>query len=443
MSAEEIRQPAAAEASDKQDSDEQAGQAQDGLPLAAEQAKDLQAANSQADLEPLSGEQSYQQSAVNSARDRELIEQQIANEFNDVEFKTCSRYLDSNEAEIIGKIKQDLAEPVSKLGSIANWHLRSRDEAKADKESHNFNKFIKDLKVKGYKLEKFSQQEKLKSLIKDYFLINLGTLIMTIGVYFFKFPNNFAMGGVTGFSVVFSKLLPVISPGSVTIFLNLFFLLLGYLFLGKSFGFRTTYATLLMNSLIFVFERLVPIDKPLTSEPLLELSFAVILPSVGAALIFYANASSGGTDVLAMLLKHYSNINIGKALVYSDFLITFSSFLVFDVQTVLLSILGMLARGSMVDTVMNGLTLSKYFIIVTGKPEIVGRYITVIMHRGATRMKGEGFFTGQERSVFICAVGRNQAPLMAKQIRKLDPHAFILLTNTNEIWGNGFKFSFN
>lgn len=399
------------------------------------------------DEEPGSVSGDHSIAAVSGAVTRDMAanchNSALESELDDSVFSTSSRYADNEESTIIDRIRHDLEEPQHKFCGLVRSRLRSRDEAKADKELLNFNKFVKQLRGQGYKLDKISAQERRKALIKDYFLINLGTLIMTVGVYFFKFPNNFAMGGVTGFSVVFSKLVPAVSPGNVTIILNLFFLLLGYIFLGTSFGFRTTYATLLMNCLLAIFERFVHLEKALTTQPLLELSFAVILPSIGGALIFYANASSGGTDVLAMLLKHYSNVNIGKALVYSDFLITFSAFAVFDVQTVLLSVLGMLARGSMVDTVMNGLTMSKYFIIVTSKPEIVGRYITVIMHRGATRMRGEGFFTGQERSVFICAVGRQQAPLMAKQIRKLDPHAFILLTNTNEILGNGFKAAFN
>lgn len=351
-------------------------------------------------------------------------------------FNRDCRLCASEANQAIAKIKENLTEPKVKYSS-----LRTKYRAGGEQAGHklSFSSFLNYLHGQGVKLNEPDQAKKRQALLKDYALINLGTLIMTLGVCFFKFPNNFAMGGVTGFSVVFAKLVPNISAETTTIILNLLFLAIGYIFLGRSFGFRTTYSTLVMNLLIIVYKRYFYLTKPLTNQPLLELSFAVLLPSIGGALLFYANGSSGGTDVLAMLLKRYSSVNIGSALVYSDFFITFSAFLVFDIQTVLLSILGMLARGSVIDTVMNNLTLSKYFIIVTTKPEIIGDYITLVMHRGATLMKAEGYFTGQEQSVFICAVSPYQAGSMMRQIRKLDEHAFILLTSTNEILGKGFK----
>lgn len=351
-------------------------------------------------------------------------------------FNRDCRLCASEADEAVAKIKENLSESRNKYHSLRSQYAKggAKEGSKL-----SINNFLFHLKTEGVKLNEPDKKQRRKDLLKDYALINLGTLIMTIGVCFFKFPNNFAMGGVTGFSVVFSRLVPGISAESTTIVLNLFFLVIGYVFLGRSFGFRTTYSTLLMNLLIIVYKHYFRLQRPLTNQPLLELCFAVLLPSIGGSLLFYANGSSGGTDVLAMLLKRYSSVNIGDALVYSDFLITFSSFLVFDIQTVLLSILGMLARGSVVDTVMNNLTLSKYFIIVTTKPEIIGDYITLVMHRGATRMRAEGYFTGQEQSVFICAVSPYQAGSMMRQIRMLDEHAFILLTSTNEILGKGFK----
>lgn len=351
-------------------------------------------------------------------------------------FNRDCRLCASEASEAVAKIKENLTESKPKYNS-----LRPQYRAGGEQAGHklSFSSFLNYLRGQGVKINEPDKAKRRQALLKDYALINLGTLIMTIGVCFFKFPNNFAMGGVTGFSVVFARLVPGISAEATTIVLNLVFLAIGYIFLGRSFGFRTTYSTLVMNLLIIIYKKYFYLQRPLTNQPLLELSFAVLLPSIGGALLFYANGSSGGTDVLAMLLKRYSSVNIGSALVYSDFFITFSAFLVFDIQTVLLSILGMLARGSVVDTVMNNLTLSKYFIIVTTKPEIIGDYITLVMHRGATLLKAEGYFTGQEQSVFICAVSPYQAGSMMRQIRKLDEHAFILLTSTNEILGKGFK----
>lgn len=139
--------------------------------------------------------------------------------------------------------------------------------------------------------------------IKSFLIITLSTFIMAIGVYFFKFPNNFCFGGVTGAAVVFAKITPL-SASTFSFIVNMVLLFVGFGFLGKDFAIKTTYATVLLSWLLVVFERLHPLSRPLSNEPMLELMFAIALPAIASALLFYEGSSSGGTDVIAMIVKN-------------------------------------------------------------------------------------------------------------------------------------------
>ena len=145
-----------------------------------------------------------------------------------------------------------------------------------------------------------------KELLREFLLMNLGTLLVSVGVYFFKFPNHFSMGGVSGLAVLLGKLLPQLSPSTFNTIINVLFLVLGFVMLNRGFGARTVYCSILSAGLIQLFEWAFPMDRPLTDQLMLELFFAVILPALGSAILFNIDASSGGTDIAAMILKKYT-----------------------------------------------------------------------------------------------------------------------------------------
>lgn len=149
-------------------------------------------------------------------------------------------------------------------------------------------------------------------------MITLSTFIMAVGVYFFKFPDNFCFGGITGFATVVAKVTPI-SASNFTFIANTILLVIGFIFLGKSFALKTTYSSMLLSVLLVFFEKWMPLTKPLSNEPMLDLIFAIALPAIASALLFNIGASSGGTDVIAMLLKKYTNMkDIGIALFATD-----------------------------------------------------------------------------------------------------------------------------
>lgn len=275
--------------------------------------------------------------------------------------------------------------------------------------------------------------------VKEWVMITLGVVIMTVGIYFFKFPNHFSTGGVTGIAVVLGHYIPEMTPGTFVSIINVLLLIIGFLVLGKGFGIRTAYASLLMSGLLQLMEVILPLDKPLTSQPLMELMFAVGLPAVGSALLFNLDASSGGTDIVAMILKKYTSLNIGIALLCSDTVITLAACAAFGMETGLFSLLGLIIKSLFIDVVADNLRIQKCFHIITSHPERLEKYITEDLHRGATRLHGEGVYTHDGKTILLTAVSRHQAVLLRNYIHREDPEAFLIITTSTEIIGKGFR----
>lgn len=277
-----------------------------------------------------------------------------------------------------------------------------------------------------------------KTLIHEFLFLTLGTALVAIGVYFFKFPNHFSTGGVTGIAVLLSSLFPSISSSSFASVINLLFLILGFFVLNKGFGVRTVYCSLLFSALLSCLEWLIPLSAPLTDEKLLELFFAIIFPALGSAILFNLDGSTGGTDILAMILKKYTSLDIGRALLYVDVLIAASTFLVFDVETGLCSLLGLALKSILVDNVIESLNRKKSFILVTSHPDEVCQFITETLKRSATLWEGTGAYTHENKWIVLTALSQSQAVALRRYLKALDPQAFMLITNSSEIFGKGF-----
>lgn len=278
----------------------------------------------------------------------------------------------------------------------------------------------------------------LKKTVFEYFLITVSTLCMSIGIYYFKFPNNFTFGGVSGLSVVLSPFLPI-SPSTVNFIINALLLVLGFLFLGRGFGIRTVYSSTLLSVSLSVLDQIAPLDAPLTDEPLLELIFAVLLPGFGSAILFNIGASSGGTDIVAMILRKYTSVDIGRALLLSDLLITLTAFFVFDMKTALFSLLGLISKSLVVDNVIESINLCKSFNVVCSNPDRICTFITDTLHRSATVFEAHGAFSHNHNYVVLTVLKPYQAVALRRFIRENEPGAFILITNTSEIIGKGFQ----
>ena len=276
-------------------------------------------------------------------------------------------------------------------------------------------------------------------LIKEWILMTLGAICIGTGVYFFKFPNNFSTGGVSGVAVILGHYMPETTPGDLVFIINMVLLLIGFLVFGRSFGVRTAYVSTLMSTYISLMERLVPMQGPMTGQPFMELLFAVSLPAVGSAVLFNLDASSGGTDIVAMLLKKYTSLDIGKALMCSDCIITLAACVAFGMEVGLFCVTGLIIKSVMVDMVLENIKIHKCFHIITSNPEPIEDYITRVMHRGATELQGQGAYTHEGKTILLTVVNRREALQLRKFIKTIDPSAFLLITNTGEIIGKGFR----
>ena len=281
--------------------------------------------------------------------------------------------------------------------------------------------------------------KKAKSTAREWLIITAGVLMMTAGIYFFKFPNHFSTGGVTGIAIILGHYIPAITPGTLVTIINVLLLVLGFMVFGKTFGIRTVYASLLMSGTLQLLEIVCPMEAPMTGQPLVELLFAVGLPAVGSAILFNLDASSGGTDILAMILRKYTSLNIGIALLCSDIIITVSACFAFGMETGLFSILGLVIKSLFVDVVMDNLKTKKCFQIITSSPEPIEEYITRTLHRGATQLHGEGVYTHEGKTVLLTVVSRHEAVQLRNFIREHDPAAFLIITSSTEIIGKGFR----
>ena len=277
----------------------------------------------------------------------------------------------------------------------------------------------------------------MKSKLKNFSLLTISTLIMAVGIYFFKFANNFTFGGITGIAVLVAKFLPI-SASDFSFVVNILLLLIGWIVLGKSFAEKTAYSTILLSVSLSLLERIYPMSHPLTNEPLLELIFAILLPALGSAILFNIGASSGGTDVIAMILKKYTSVDIGKGLMISDLIFTLAGFLVFNVKTGLYSLFGLIMRSALIDNFIESFNRSKYFHVVTSNATCICDFIQNDLQRGATIVNATGAFTGDDKYIILTVLSPSQAVKLRNFIKEHDPKAFLLVSNTSEIIGKGF-----
>lgn len=317
--------------------------------------------------------------------------------------------------------------------------------------------------------------------ITYFLMLNLGIIMMTAGIYFFKAPNGFVTGGVTGLALLLAKALwfiPV-TQSMYVMAINVLLLILGVIILGKQCGVLTIYCSLMYSLLNFLLEAFLPISKipgavahgygelggvlyngeiirgelverflseeglsvvyTLTTSPVLELVFAVMLTGVGSAIIFRCNASSGGTDIVALILKKYTSMNVGTALLCTDVIISASSIFIYSLETGLFSLLGLFAKVFVVDDLLDSMNMCKAFTIITTKPDEIDEFIMKEMKHGATVYNAEGAYSHEEKKVIVTVCKRTEALRLRRKVKQIDPSAFIIITKTSEIMGKGFR----
>lgn len=280
---------------------------------------------------------------------------------------------------------------------------------------------------------------KVYSRLSDYILITLGTFIMALALVIFLEPYTIAPGGVTGLAIIIRKVLGI--PIDITnLVVNIPLFIGGLFVLGKKFGFKTAYATLLLSGfirLIYIFmgNYTVHLD-----DLLLASIYGGVIMGVGIGLVFKSGGTTGGTDLAgAILHKYFPSISIPKLMMVLDLVIVIGSGIVDKkLETPLYSIVTLTILVKVADIIIEGLNYAKEFIIISEKSQEIGEAILKKIDRGATVLKSQGLFTGQDRKVILCIVNRSEVAMLKRTIEEIDENAFVTVNTVHEVLGKGF-----
>ncbi len=300
--------------------------------------------------------------------------------------------------------------------------------------------------------EKFSVKVKqffTKENLFEYLMLSIGSLIMSVAVYFFKMPSHFTMGGFSGISILLAEIFKIDTANLISI-MNIASLLIGFIFLGMGVGAKTVYCTLLYTLGLNICEWLYPADRiiddatgrlalPFTDEMLLELVITCILMAVAAGILFKYGGSSGGTDIIALILRKYTVIDIGVAMMIADGIVVVASFFVFGASVFLCSAIGMVTKNFLIQAVIDAMNRRKSIIIVTSAPEAIIKFITDELHRSATTWHSHGAFTNAEKTTILTNMTTYQASKLREFAKTVDESAFITINKTSEVYGKGFQ----
>ena len=275
---------------------------------------------------------------------------------------------------------------------------------------------------------------------KNWMYMNVGIVLIACATYFFLVPNRFVTGGMTGLSTILGYLTNI-STSTWLMCLNVCMLILGFLVLGKSTGIWTVYCSLGYSSLMLLYEAIVPMEgKTLTDEPFLELCVGITIYAIGTAIIFYAGASSGGMDIMALIIQKYAKIDVGRAVLFVNMFIAGGSILVFkNVKTGILSLVGLFANSFIIDIVIDNFDSCKYFVVITEKPDLVAEYIMNTLHHGVTISDAIGGYTRMKKGMVHTVCRRYEAMKLRSAVKRIDENAFIVVTTSSEIIGKGFR----
>lgn len=302
-------------------------------------------------------------------------------------------------------------------------------------------------KVYGDKVLTKAQQT--RRTVLRWLLMTAGILMMASSVFFFQTPNGFTVGGVAGIALLLQYAFnnPYLTQGVFIAIINVILIILGLAILGKQCTIRTIYCSLLYTAVIWGLEQLIgsngqPIylEMPLTqgNEKFMELCYAILLFGIGGALVFNCGSTSGGTDIIAMILKKFTKLNVGVSLLIIDFVVVCTTFISVEPDIALYSMLGLFAKSFLLDGVIESIGKTKYITIITKKPDEIADYILNKVKHSYTIYDAEGGYSKEPKKVIITVCKRGEALKLKTKVKVFDPEAFVIITDANEILGKGF-----
>lgn len=276
------------------------------------------------------------------------------------------------------------------------------------------------------------KNQRFLELGKEFVMITAATVIVAAAVFFFLVPSHVSVGSISGLAIVLGNFVPL--PISViTMVLNVVLLAVGFLCIGREFGGKTVYTSLLLPIVIGVFEQLFPENTSMTADPFLDMLCYIFVVSIGLAMLFNRNASSGGLDIVAKLLNKYFRMELGKAMSLAGMCVALSSALVYDKKIVVLSVLGTYLNGIVLDHFIFGSNMKKRVCIISKKEEEIRQFILHELHSGATIYEAIGAYDFEVHREIITIVDKNEYSKLMNYLARTDRGAFITVYTVNEI----------
>ncbi|CBK77277.1 UNVERIFIED_ORG: hypothetical protein B5F06_02935 [Lacrimispora saccharolytica] len=282
------------------------------------------------------------------------------------------------------------------------------------------------------------EKNSVRGMLRDVSLLLIGSLIYGIGIYMFVVPANIAPGGASGIALMvnFVTGLPV---GTLTLVLNVPLLILAWFYLSKKFAVSTAITTAVCS---FVLDFVVPLFIPVyAGDRLLCSLYGGVLVGAGMALIFIAGSTTGGTDILGYILqKKRPHMSIGRALMIVDGIILAASIFVFgNIEAALFGLISLYVQTKVIDAIIYGGEVGSMATIVTSNPDEITEKVISELDRTATLLPAKGAYSRKDTNVLLCTVRKSQFSRLKKIVYDADPNAFVMVTDTSEVFGLGFK----
>lgn len=274
---------------------------------------------------------------------------------------------------------------------------------------------------------------KAVKFLKEYSVITLGTFIAAAAVFFFLVPSNLAIGSISGLAIIVNHFLPI-NVSYITMAMNVFLLIMGLILVGPEFGVKTIYTSLIFPVFLWILEVIFPNFESMTGEPFLDMICYCLVVSVGMALLFVRNASSGGLDIVAKILNKFFRIDLGKALSISGIVIAMLSAICYDKKIVVVSLIGTYLGGIVLDNFIFGINEKKQVCIISEKFEEIRRFVVEEMQSGASiyNVKGAYGEMAEHKELQVIVTKQEYSRLM-KYLETNDPTAFVTVYTVNTV----------
>ncbi|MFV0502644.1 MAG: YitT family protein [Lachnospirales bacterium] len=282
--------------------------------------------------------------------------------------------------------------------------------------------------------------DNIKEYLKRAFYINLGIFLVALGTHFFRAPNNFVFGGITGLSQTVTFYTDY-SLSDIMFVLNTVVIILGFIFLKHKNMLGIIYGSYMLSFMVKFMEIFYPMEKPFTDDGFIEVIFAVFVPAIGSAILYREQLNTGGTEILAKIITKYINLKMHLILMGFDFIIVAFAGYTYGVEVFLYSALGLMLRTYIVDIVLDSFNLTKAFTIVTESPSKIADFIMKDLKHGATILNAYGGYTLNEKYIVTTTLHRRDAARLQLYLDNNHPTAFTTITNTSKVIGRGFAQS--